>query len=233
MDYKQLLATLEESKHFISMVPVERVVELSYNLGLDKSSTVLDLCCGFGETLKLWSEAFGIGGVGVERDSAFVENGKARLSGEQVNLLVGDVFEYRDERQYDVVMCTENLWNIDGTIAFLERFVKPGGKLVFGRLYSKIQNPPPELTDFDGELQTLSEIYEIVKGCGYYITALASDTTAEWERYITWSAKRDIARLRQEPGNAELAAWIDTWYKIYFDYRRPYEGWALFGIEKL
>jgi ubiquinone/menaquinone biosynthesis C-methylase UbiE len=233
MDYKQILATLEESKHFISMVSAERVIELGYNLGLDENSTVLDLCCGFGETLKLWSEAFGISGVGVDRVAEFIEQGKTRLTSERVNLIVGDVLEYRDEHKYDIVMCTENLWNIGGSINFLERFVKPGGKLVFGRLYSKIPAPPKELTDFDGELQTLGDIYETVKNCGYYITAMASDTTAEWERYITWSAKRDLEQLRQERDNSELASWIDKWYRIYFDYRRPYEGWAMFGIEKL
>ena len=62
---------------------------------------------------------------------------------------------------------------------------------------------------------------------------MATDTVSEWERYITWSAKRDLEKLRQNPEDEKLLAWIDKWYRIYFEYRRLYEGWGLFGIEQL
>jgi len=105
--------------------------------------------------------------------------------------------------------------------------------LVFGRLFSKIPNPPHELIDFDGELPTLREIYEEVKQCGYLITAMASDTIDAWERYIMRDAKQSLIKLRQNPQDEKWAAWTDKWFRIYFDYRRPYEGWALFAIERL
>jgi hypothetical protein len=39
--------------------------------------------------------------------------------------------------------------------------------------------------------------------------------------------------LRNNPDNEEQRAWINKWYNMYFTYRRPYEGQALFGLEKL
>jgi hypothetical protein len=67
---------------------------------------------------------------------------------------------------------------------------------------------------------------------------MASDTDGMWEHYvINWSGKRDINTLRQNPNDEKygekLKQWIDKWYRMYFDYRRPYEGQALFGLERL
>jgi hypothetical protein len=58
-------------------------------------------------------------------------------------------------------------------------------------------------------------------------------THNEWERYITWRARRDIERLRKNPNDQKLKEWIDKWYNMYFNYRREFEGFALLVLEKL
>lgn len=58
-----MITGLEVKKHLISMVSPERIIEFGYNLGLCKGMSVLDLCCGYGEMLRLWSEAFKITGT--------------------------------------------------------------------------------------------------------------------------------------------------------------------------
>ncbi len=121
--------------------------------------------------------------------------GKARLKNSNVNLIAGDIFTYDQTKKHDVVVCTEMSGggpfdSFKDGIAFFERFINPGGKFVFGKLFSKIPNPPQELIDFDGELPTLCDIYEEARQCGYYITAMASDTAAQWERYITQSPRK-------------------------------------------
>ena len=125
-----------------------------------------------------------------------------------------------------------DIQDIKGTISLLEKHSKPNSKLIFGRLYSKVDNPPKELTDFDGEIETLDVINRKIRECGYNIVAIASDTDAQWENYVTWSAKRDIEHLRKFPDDEKTKEWLNKWYDVYFKYRRLYEGWALFGIEK-
>ena len=238
MDYAQMISACEESGQLISMAPIEGIVTLGHSLGMDERMHVLDLCCGRGEMLKIWSEAFGVSGTGVDRDAAFIETGRERLAGnDRIKLVCGDALKYKDKEKYDVVVCTELSTGLFDSfaegIAYLESFIKPNGVLVFGRLYAKFPNPPQELIDFDGPMPTLREIYDEARQCGYLITAMASSTDAAWERYITRDAKNTVAKMRKNPGDAEWMAWTDKWYRIYFDYRRPYEGWGLFSIESL
>ena len=58
--YSHYVSMLEDNAHLISMVPVEELLRFGYELGLNENMKVLDLCCGYGTVLKVWSEAFGI-----------------------------------------------------------------------------------------------------------------------------------------------------------------------------
>jgi SAM-dependent methyltransferase len=240
MDYSKIISACEERKHLVSMVPIERIIELGYNIGLGADTTALDLCCGFGTMLKIWSEAFGISGTGVDREPEFIKIGKARLTSERVTLICDDVLRYSSAVRFGVVLCTELSDGIDGTfsnlgdsISFLERYAEPNGTLIFGKAFSKIENPPQELVEFEGELPTLGELNRDIRALGYHFTAMATDTHAEWERHITSNARAAIQHLRERPDDADFAAWDDKWYRIYFEQRRRYEGWGLFAIEKI
>lgn len=237
MNYNDCLRICDESKYLISMASPEQIINLGVQLDFDRETEVLDLCCGYGEMLKIWSDAFDIQGVGVDICKEFIDIGKERQwDRKKLKLICEDVLRYEDNHKYDMICCTEyfgDIQDIAGTIALLEKFVKPGGKLIFGRLYSKVENPPRELSDFDGEIETLETINRKIRECGYYVTAIASDTDAQWENYITWSAKRDMEHLRKFPHDKKVKEWLDKWYDVYFKYRRRYEGWALFGIEKI
>ena len=98
----------EESQYLISMVPPDRLVSLGLRLAFDRETHILDLCCGYGEMLKLWHTAFGIRGVGVDVCREFIECGRRRQpDGEAVHLICGDAQSYADDEKYDVVCSTE------------------------------------------------------------------------------------------------------------------------------
>ena len=234
--YSHYVSMLEDNAHLISMVPVEELLRFGYELGLNENMKVLDLCCGYGTVLKVWSEAFGIEGVGIDLVEEFVSIGRERLKKsniDKVTLIKGDVTAYQDTCKYDVVICSETIENIANTLSLGEKFLKPGGVLCYQKLYSKVMNPPQELIDFDEEVLPLSELNRVFNQLGYGMTAMASDTTGMWEHYVVnWSGKRDLLRLKQEPDNEQLKNWVTTWYNMYFDYRRQYEGQALFGLQR-
>ena len=76
MNYQKQLNERNESQFLISMTPVNSLVELGFSSGMNSSSTVLDLCCGYGEMLKIWHQAFGVRGTGVDIRGEFIQQGK-------------------------------------------------------------------------------------------------------------------------------------------------------------
>lgn len=79
MDYQRIMKSCEENAQLISMVSVEELIRFGYSVGLNENSRVLDLCCGYGTLLKIWGEAFGISGVGVDLCKEFLDDGLKRL----------------------------------------------------------------------------------------------------------------------------------------------------------
>ena len=235
--YKDYIKVLDDNAHLISMVPVEELLRFGYEIGLGENSMVLDLCCGYGTVLKVWSEAFGISGVGVDREGWFINVGKERLEKagiDRIKLVCDDVTAYKDDGKYDVVICSETIGSISDTLNLGEKYLKKGGILAYHNVFSKIPDPPQELVDFDTAVLPLPEFMKIFKENGYYLIAMASDTAGAWERYVFFCcAKRDVLRLKENPADSETKDWVDGWYEMYFKYRRPYEGQAMFGLTKI
>ena len=236
MDYKALINDIESSQHLISMTPIEKIVEIGYTSGMNSNSSVLDLCCGYGEMLKTWNEAFGIKGTGVDISTVFINEGEKRLQGagiKDITLICADVLEWKTDGKYDFACLSgEDFGGIEGTIHLLEKYSKPGGKLIIGTRFSRVENPPAELIEFEGETLPLKDIYHIFYENGYVITSMATDTHNEWERYIMWSARRNLAACKDNPDNPGLFEWCKKWYDTYFGFRRDYEGYGTFVIEK-
>lgn len=237
MDYHSMLETIKESQYLISMTPISRLVELGFTADMNDHTAVLDLCCGYGKMLSLWHEAFGIQGTGVDRCHEFILGGRAMLKQKGitgVTLIEADVLTWHSDTLFDVVCLSgEDFGGLQGTIALLERYVQPGGKLIIGTRYAKTENPPQALIDFEGETLTLMQMHHIIRDAGWYITGMASDDPAAWERYIMWSARRNLEQLRHNPHHQQARDWCETWYETYFTFRRRHEGYVTLLLEKL
>ena len=246
--YAMELKKIEDNKHLIGMVSVDEILRFGYEAGLNENSRVLELTYGYGTISKVWSEAFGISGVVVEGHPDFAAKGRERLKkagvDDKIKIVDGKWQKYADGEKYDLVVCTHGIAPPMGKSAecikecfsWSEKFLKDGGILAYIGTYSKIANPPQELMDFEGELLQLSELNKIFRELGYYLICMAGDTDAMWEHYAVnfhGGARGDADHMRKNPDDKEHNDWIDKWYRMYFDYRRPYQGQALFGLEKL
>lgn len=236
-DYIQIkINEIMDNQYLISMVPVEEILRLGCELKLNENSRILDLCCGYGTVLKVLSEAFGISGVGVDICKEFINAGTKRLkqSGvDRVKLIRKDVNKFEDTAKYDVVICSETIQSIENTFYLGEKFLKKGGTLLYQKVFSTVQDVPKELDEFDGGVYPLTELNKIFNGLGYFITCFATGSENDWNRYYTWSVRKDINKLRRNPDDQSLRKRIDYWNYMHFTYRMPYENQALFGLKKL
>jgi len=225
-------------------------LRFGYEAGLNENSRVLELTYGYGTISKVWSEAFGISGVVVEGHPDFAAKGRERLKqagvDDKIKIVCENWHKYADAEKYDLVICTHGIAVPSGksseciknTFSLGEKFLKDNGILAFIGTYSKIPNPPQELIDFEGELLLLSELNNIFSELGYCLTCMAGDTNAMWEHYIVngfanSNEQHERKRLKENPNDQELKESIAHWNRMYFDYRKPYQGQALFGLEKL
>ena len=118
---------IEDNSYLISMVSVKELLRFGYEIGLNENTHVLDLCCGYGTVLKVWNQAFGINGVGVDRDCGYIAAGKERLEKagiKNIELVCDDVTIYYDSEKYDVVICSETIESIESTLKLGEKFLK-------------------------------------------------------------------------------------------------------------
>ena len=237
MDYKAVINDIESSQHLISMTPIEKIVEIGYTSGMNSNSSVLDLCCGYGEMLKTWNEAFGIKGTGVDRYKEFIDKGEKRLQEsaiKDISLICADVLEWATDEKFDFTcLCGEDFGGIESTIHLLEKYVKPDGKLIIGTRFSKVENPPAELSEFEGETLPLKNIYDIFYANGYFITSMATDTHNEWERYIMWSARRNLAACKSNPDDPSRFEWCKKWYETYLDFAENMKVTALLRLKSI
>ena len=167
----------------------------------------------------------------------FIQQGKIRLAEQgitAITLIESDIFKWRSDEKFDYVCLSgEEFGGLQNTLLLLENFVKPRGKLIIGTRFSKTENPPQELSDFEDKLLSLRQINAVFQANEYFITSMASDTYNEWERYIMWSARRHLAELRKDSGNQSQMEWCQKWYDMYFRLRRPLEGYATFDRKNL
>lgn len=128
MDYTSIIANLTESKFLISMTPIEKVVEIGFTSNMNSVSTILDLCCGYGEMLNVWNQAFGCSGVGIDICPEFINEGNKRLQQEQVQnvkLIEHDVLTWESDERYDYVCLSgEDFGGFESTITLLEKICK-------------------------------------------------------------------------------------------------------------
>ena len=235
-DYSDILKITDDERYLISMVSVNQLLRLGMELGLNKGIRVLDLCCGYGTVLKIWSEAFGISATGVDIYAPFLREGKKRLKKggiDSVELIHKDVVEYKDDTKYDIVICSETIESFESTFKLGEKFLKKGGTLLYQKVFSTAPIVPEELDEFDGGVYPISRLNEIFNSLGWYILNLATGTENDWNRYHTESAHRDFERLCKNPEDTKLKNRIVEWNNMYFKYRMPLENQAMFCLKKL
>jgi SAM-dependent methyltransferase len=235
----------EHSHRILNPLTPQKLATLGRALQLREGTSLLDLASGKGEMLCTWARDHGITGTGADISTVFTRAARARA--EEVGVAGRVSFVHTDASTFvapepvDVAACIGATWiggGTTGTIHLLERSLRPGGMLLIGEVYWRL-DPPDEATvrgchvGDKGDVSSLPGLVELFRGQGWDLVEMMLADQDSWDRYVaahwfnirTWlDANPDddmTDRMRAELSSDPLR---------YTRYQRDHLGWGVFAL---
>jgi O-antigen biosynthesis protein len=73
---------------------------------------VLDIACGVGYGSRILNDAGAVSVIGVDRSPTLIEHASSNYGGNSLSFAVGDIVEFRGDRQFDVIVCYETIEHV-------------------------------------------------------------------------------------------------------------------------
>lgn len=215
---------------------------------LTSSSRVVDFGCGYGDALILWAAEFGAAGVGIDSterhiDKANTDSAAAGVS-DRLRFECGDATTIDlGEREFDLAVCLtatgmfgESQAMFRNAIRRLSQVVRQEGYILVAEAYYTAEEVDAELVEFEGDLHTEAELIAIVREEGFVLSHLVHSDRADWDRYISSNANRDVEWLKASPDHPDRQNRIDgvnRWWNMYVGHRLPMQRCAAFLITRV
>jgi len=232
--------TIRESSHrILDPFTDAQLATLGQALHLSAGDTVLDLACGKGELLCTWARDHGTVGTGVDINPPFVEAARARAAalGVQVDFVEADASGYVSASPVDVACCVGATWiggGVVGTLALLERSLRPGGIALVGEPFWRSE-PPTGGRKRVGEFGTLPGLVAATRDAGWDLVEMVLADEGSWDRYVAaqWlNLRRFLDEHPDDPMAPAFREELSTAPLDYVTYQRPYLGWGVLALVK-
>ncbi|WP_426514043.1 SAM-dependent methyltransferase [Dactylosporangium sp. McL0621] len=246
MDLPRIFVIRERDHRIHNPFTEQKLALLGDVIRLRPGQTVLDLACGSGEMLCTWSRDHGISGTGVDISTYFLGTARARAAelgvADRVAFVHDDAAGFVAPAPVDVAACIGATWigdGVPGTLALLEQSLVPGGLLLVGEPYWRID---PDQAAVEGcgftsrdEFDDLPGLVESFGRLGWDVVEMVLADGDSWDRYAAaqWFSLR--AWLDANPDDelaGEVRAELDTAPALYVRYRRRYLGWGVFVLKR-
>ncbi|NUR73384.1 MAG: class I SAM-dependent methyltransferase [Hamadaea sp.] len=237
---------IRESGHRIhNPFSPEKLAILGRALGLTPGTTALDLASGSGEMLCTWARDHGLTGTGVDISTVFTAAAQARAAdlgvADRVRFEHGDAAGHVAAEPVDLAACIGATWignGVAGTVELLQRSLRPGGLMLIGEPYWRIDPPDQETVEANhtaskDDFRALPELLEQFGDLGYDVVEMVLADQDSWDRYsgAQWLS---IRRWLDENPDDELAesfrAELRDGPARYARFRREYLGWGVFAL---
>lgn len=245
MDLPRNFVIREGDLRILNPFSPAKLATLGEVIKLRPGATLVDFCCGKGELLCTWARDHGITGTGIDICTAFLAAARARAAefGVAVEFVHGDAAAYVAPDPADVVSCIGATWIGDGpagTIALLERSLRPGGTMLIGEPYWRLD--PPDQATVEGshaqlkdDFRALPELVAHFGELGWDVVEMVLGSQDDWDRYgaAHWLNVRTwLDANPTDPLAAEMRAELDTDPVRHVRYQREYMGWGVFVLKK-
>lgn len=232
--------TIRESTHrILDPFTDAQLATLGRALHLRAGDTVLDLACGKGELLCTWARDHGVVGTGVDLNPPFVAAARERATalGVAVTFVQADASDYVADTAVDVAACVGATWiggGVVGTLALLERSLRPGGIALVGEPFWRSE-PPAAARTLIGDFRTLPGLVEETRDAGWDLVEMVLADEASWDRYVAaqWlNMRRFLDEHPDDPLAPAFREELSTAPLAYVTYQRPYLGWGVLALVK-
>ncbi len=228
----------------MSLAKTEELIDL---LRLPAGGRVLDVACGKAEFLCLVMERYEVTGTGLDLSPFTFEEARknvaARKLSDRIELLNMDGGKYQPEEQasLDMASCIGGSWVYQGhrgTLEALSKMVRPGGLVLVGEPFWKINPDPEYLRQTEQEAESYgSHSSNVQTGVDLGLTFLYSIVSAEddWDRYEGLQSQAAERYAAAHPDDPDVEALLATMRKnrdAYLRWGRDCLGWALYLFSK-
>ncbi len=247
MDLPRIFTIRESSHRIHNPLTSEKLATLGSALHLDPGATLLDLACGTGELLCTWARDHKIRGIGVDISTVFIGAARDRATelgvADSVTFVHDNASGYIAAEPVDVGACIGATWigsGVAGTIELLERSLRPGGLMLIGEPYWRL-DPPDEKTAIEAgtsgkdEFRSLPGLLTQFRELGWDVVEMVLADQDSWDRYAAaqWlNLRRWLDANPDDELAGEVREELDTEPIRYVTYRREYLGWGIFALLK-
>jgi SAM-dependent methyltransferase len=228
----------------------EKLMQLGAICRPTSQTTMLDLACGAGELLCLWSATYGMSGIGIDLSEVFTADARRRAAelkvSDRVTIIQGDAARSATllpelAQHFDIVSCVGASWiggGLVGTLKLMRPFLKsaPNSLMLAGEPFWS----EPPTAEAMAALESPGDLYcdlpDTVKRfneAGYKVlhwVAANLDTWDEYQNHWWMNIERWLRENPNDPDAAELKRWGEVSKQNYLRYERRYLGWATFVI---
>ncbi len=240
MNFLDLKDISERYMEIVNPSTAEKMIRAGQAAGLKTGDRVIDYGCGFGETLALWAEQFGIGGVGIDIRPYAAARAREKMVqlgyGDQIEIVCGNANAYTvGDHLFDAAACIGATFIWDGyraSIRAMKQVVKPGSHLILGEPYWRHTSLPSEFAAAEPFL-TEWQLLQITREEGYVIEAVLRSSEDDWDRYESGNWMGLVAWLEENPSHpsrSEVRKHLHESQAEYFRYGREHIGWAIFVL---
>lgn len=247
MDLARSFVIREGDLRILNPFNPEKLATLGQVIGLRAGGSILDLASGKGELLSTWARDHGISGTGVDISVDFIRAARARATtlgvADRVTFVHGDAGTYVAAEPVDVAACIGATWigrGVAGTVQLLERSLRPGGMLLIGEPYWRLDPPDQQTVERSfakskEDYRSLPDLVRLFQECGWDLVEMILADQDSWDRYAAahWL---NIRRWLDANPDDELAPSMREELTNdplnYVRYIREYLGWGVFALLK-
>jgi SAM-dependent methyltransferase len=222
----------------VSNAKLDRVLA---QLRLSRRDRLLDVGCGSGGLLVRAHELCGCAGVGIDKDPEAIRRGKARVDSvapdADIDLHAMEAGEFSPVTPFDAAACvgaTHVFGGFPGTLLALKGYVRPGGYVLVGDLYWRL-DPGDEYLAVLGEAREnhFNHHGNVMAGIEEGLTPLYTAVSSEddWDHF---EGRFWAKRLRAEPGATPDPKLLEKrqramrWLNAYLSWGRDTLGVGLY-----